>query len=45
MDWLSELCEGLNIFFEVEIKGEGFLLRDHLSIMSAKKWVGGVRKW
>ena len=31
--------------FEEERKVLGTLLRDHSSIMSSKRWVGGVRKW
>ena len=31
--------------FEEERKVLGTLLRDHSSIMSSKRWEGGVRKW
>jgi hypothetical protein len=32
-------------YFKKQCSLSSFLLRDHSSIKSAKRWVGGVKKW
>ena len=40
-----DLCELIANVLDSDKTENGSALRDHSSITSAKRWVGGVRKW